>query len=655
MPWIGAVLALLSAREAGRALLLERLDRGIAVDARSLLEAWRKDPGSARWKGGDPLAEVASDHRLQTYFEIRRPDGRILSKSPLLAGADLPRALGGEGEGWYHDLYRHRMRWVSIVGPDSAAPVELVCARDYRGWKEQCADLDLWGALGLLAAGATALVAWRLARRRSVRVSRANWSLRNRIVAGSALVAGVVLGAASWVTYGIVERGWVGQMDQALESRARGTAALCRREDGIWHFDGAHLDSTSFRDPKSLQYFQVRDTSGAEVGRSASLGHLEFAPEEADAAPRFGWFHPTFLHRTRYVLLRVSLPGGAVDVWFGQDYRAMKARLRELQWILAGVWAGSSAAIALLLFFVVGLLLRPLRRMAQRLEEVDENHLGKVAGTDGAPREIRVLVDALDSALARLDTAFERERTLVADLAHEIRTPLAGLRAILEVDRTDSVSRPAESLERCLEIVLQMQSLVDSLLALARVEGGQTRAEPVSVGLRGIVDDAVFRSVPEGPEVRLSVGEELSVVADAQWLSVVLRNLLENAVEHAGPGGWIEIAAGTVGGSVRLRVRNPGCRIAPADASKVFDRFWSGDRSRSRIPVHAGLGLALCRGLVHRMGGAVRAAVEDQGVFRAEVDLPAGDDSSSLQLPPTPAQQARNGSNNPPFDVFSPA
>lgn len=571
-------------------------------------------------------------HSGQTYFEIRSPSGTVLARSPLLGRAHWPDLAPGalEHVEWYHDFYLNRMRWIARRLDSAGTGIQVFYARDHGELKQRDEDLDeTLVFLGLALVGGIALVPVLkgLLRRRTER-GKPPPSMVGRLLVGSIAISGVILSLAGWATYAVVEHGWLAQMDQALENRALGLAALCSKVDGNWRFEGSHLENSVFQDPKSMQYFEARDDQGREIGRSVSLGHLAFpAVELTPGQRRFDWFHPGYLHKTRFVAIRLPGAGQGLTVFFGQDYRDMKSKLRDLREILAGIWIASEILLSGLLGLLVHLSIAPLRKIAQGLESVDELHLGFHAV--GAPREVRPLVDALSAALGRLDKAFERERALVADLAHEIRTPMAGIRTTLEVGVGDDEEHARLAMTAALSILARMQVLMDSLLSLARLEGGHvpsvSRKNDLAPLVLEVVEDWRGTCAERGVDLRLDLAPGLPSISNPEWCRVILRNLMDNAVAHAVEASWIALGSESNSGRVRIRISNDGSRLDTSDAAKVFDRFWRKDDARTHEGNHAGLGLALCRQLATRMGGGIEATVPRNGEFQVELDLPMAD------------------------------
>lgn len=618
-------------RELFHRIWLRELDSSLLRDAENVGRTWQQTRSVTCCPPVEAPAGTSHGHSGQTYFEIRSSTGRVLARSPLLGKARWPDMASDSllRFAWYHDFYLHRMRYVAMrLDPSGTDPSTVYFARDHGELEQRYRDLDAllltFGAL--LAGGGAFLPIGRMLSRRKGAKGGAPSSILARLLTGSVLISSAILSLAGWATYAVVERGWLVQMDQALENRALGLAALCSNVDGNWRFEGSHLENSMFQDPKSMQYFEARDEKGRRIGRSASLGHLSFPSVAlAPGERRFDWFHPGFLHKTRYVAISLAGSDRGLTVYFGQDYRDMKAKLRDLRNLLVGIWIASEILLCALLAILVHLSLAPLRRIAKRLESIDEEHL-KGFESDGAPSEVRPLVEALSETLSRLDKAFKRERTLVADLAHEIRTPMAGIRTTLEVGVGDDEEHARLAMAASLSILSRMQSLMDALLSLARLEDGQIPSSAVPMDLAPLLGEEVdaWRGKCEqgGVELRTELAPALPSISNPEWCRVILRNLLDNAVAHTHGGTWIALRSEMAPDRVRIQVSNDGSRLETSDAAKVFDRFWRKDDSRNHAGNHAGLGLALCRELAMRMGGTMTACVPEPGEFRIEIVLP---------------------------------
>jgi signal transduction histidine kinase len=232
-------------------------------------------------------------------------------------------------------------------------------------------------------------------------------------------------------------------------------------------------------------------------------------------------------------------------------------------------------------------------------------------------------------AQEELETALEREHTFAADVAHELRTPLAGIRSTIDVALTcdHQVDQCRESLRDCSEIVAKMQSLVGNLLMLARLDGKQPTFRQEQVVLADVVR-ACWRPLrqraeAQGQTFENHVGDDQVIVTDPDSVAIVFANVLENSVEYADPGGriWVTGEWGP-GGSAHVTVANTGCQLTPQQARMAFRQFWRADGARDGGGRHTGLGLALVRRLTTTLGGDASAEATEDGVFTVHIVLP---------------------------------
>ena len=206
--------------------------------------------------------------------------------------------------------------------------------------------------------------------------------------------------------------------------------------------------------------------------------------------------------------------------------------------------------------------------------------------------------------LDRLEASRSRQRTFVADAAHELRSPLASMRTQIEV-----AERRGEGTPLMVDVqaeVTRMASLVEDLLVLARLDSDTPR-EPRLVDLGPVVSDVVRRHAGARVPVTADVDPDLQVLGHRDELSRVLGNLVDNAVRHADTG--VRVSAEARGGNVDVTVTDDGAGIPEPDRQKVLDRFTRLDDARDRDAGGSGLGLAIVRELVQRSGGSL--ALED--------------------------------------------
>ena len=283
-----------------------------------------------------------------------------------------------------------------------------------------------------------------------------------------------------------------------------------------------------------------------------------------------------------------------------RDAQARRAALRNLV-PLAVVVPG----LMLLAWAVVARALRPLDSLAARLRERDPGALSPI-GTQGLPRELVPMVGALDALLARLGDTLAMQRAFIADAAHELRTPVAALRLQVQVLRRSRT--PAEqaarvdalegSVERASRLVAQLLTLARSARPAGQVDG--------EVDIAAICREAAAAVLPVADLAGATIEAELpessagcDVAGDPAQLEALVRNLLENAIRHAG-GGPVRLSLREEGANVVIVVSDRGPGIPVAERERVFDRF---HRLRGAAPEGSGLGLAIVRSVARGHGG----------------------------------------------------
>jgi signal transduction histidine kinase len=242
-------------------------------------------------------------------------------------------------------------------------------------------------------------------------------------------------------------------------------------------------------------------------------------------------------------------------------------------------------------------------------------------GLAGPRDEIKQLADTFDDMLERLDRSFDGQRRFVANASHELRTPLAINRALVEV----AVTRPGASPdarqlgETLLAVNARHERLIDGLLTLADSENLVTERSTVDL------QDMATHVLDQSASPSISVRRELAaapVEGDPILLERLVHNLVENAVRHNEPDGWLSVTTGVVDGRATLTVTNTGALVAPYDIGTIFEPFrrLSGDRVRSDRGF--GLGLSIVRAVARAHGGEVSAAPRTGGGLTVTVRLP---------------------------------
>ncbi|MBJ7357745.1 HAMP domain-containing sensor histidine kinase [Nocardioides sp.] len=279
----------------------------------------------------------------------------------------------------------------------------------------------------------------------------------------------------------------------------------------------------------------------------------------------------------------------------------------------------ASGTVALLVALTVGAAIgrwsEALRRDARRLDA----HGSYVGGHRG-PSELQALSEELARTSERLEESRLREarleasrRELVSWVSHDLRTPLAGMRAMTEALEDGLAEDPQRYHRQIRAEVDRMVQMVDDLFELSRIHSGVLTMTPEPVALHDVVSEAIAGADPvaRARSVRLGgrVEDGVEVVADAVGLSRVMTNLLMNAIRHTPADGTVEIEARAVADGVELSVTDQCGGISEEDMHRVFDVAWRGAAARTpdeRTGAGAGLGLAIVKGIVEAHRGVVR-------------------------------------------------
>ncbi len=316
---------------------------------------------------------------------------------------------------------------------------------------------------------------------------------------------------------------------------------------------------------------------------------------------------------------------GPLEQWF----------VGRLQWWLV-VGAVLAGALGLLLGAVLSRsLTAPLRRLSEAAHAVAARDFSRQVREEGS-RELADVARAFNQMTAALAESERQRQNMVADVAHELRTPLSVLQGNLQAILDDVYPLDKEEIARLFEETRLLNRLVDDLRELALADAGQLRLnlQPVEVlsVAEGTLSSMALLAEEQGVELAVRVPAGLPAVqADPDRLAQVLRNLLVNALRHTPAGGSVVVRAARRGEAVEIAVADTGEGIAPEDLPHVFERFWRTDPARTRDrrwSGSAGLGLAVAQSLVEAQGGRIWAesAPGKGSTFYFTVPLaPAGD------------------------------
>jgi signal transduction histidine kinase len=274
-----------------------------------------------------------------------------------------------------------------------------------------------------------------------------------------------------------------------------------------------------------------------------------------------------------------------------------------------------AAGVAAFLF--LGKTQRQLNEITTEVAAItDGRSLHRRLGLSEETTDFGDLMTTLNAMISRLETSFAGLRRFTADASHELKTPLAVLRADVEraMMETSSQNERMIALEEALQEVRRMSDLVESLLTLARADEGRfdLHREPVELQplVQEVYETALILGEAQGVTVNLPFTADVVVMADRTRLRQLFLNLVTNAIKYTPAGGKVELGVGRHPDNVTFAVRDTGIGISAADFPHIFERFWRADRVRSRMSERGGfgLGLAISQWIAQAHGGTLTAS-----------------------------------------------
>ena len=457
----------------------------------------------------------------------------------------------------------------------------------------------------------------------------------------------ILLGAAGAGLYAYVRGALIRQFDESLAARAKMLSALLHPSDGgKVEFDFSDNTMPEFGWFTSPEYFELWTESGAEVERSESLQKADLKVPSGGTASLKYW--------------DMALPDGragrAVALWVsavpdsdeeGSDngqkaaasgpaarYLLVVARSREnLDHTLTTIGAAGIGGVGILAL-AFGILvpwlivrnLRPLDTIASQANRIDATALGTRFPVETMPAELQPICGRLNDSLARLQGAFERERRFSADVAHELRTPIAELRLLSELALKfpKDGSEASRSFRDALDISRQMEAIVETLLEMMAGEA-PAAADMEATDLAAVVRQSWRALEPQAAvkraSLKLSGAEQAPVSTNRPIVGRIFANLLSNAVEYSPAEAAIEWHQEAYPDRVVVTLTNPAGHLEEADLPHLAEPFWRKDAARTGSR-HAGLGLALVACYAQRLNIKVRWALPRAGEFRAVLEFP---------------------------------
>ena len=293
----------------------------------------------------------------------------------------------------------------------------------------------------------------------------------------------------------------------------------------------------------------------------------------------------------------------------------------------------TAAVLALVAWRMTRRALAPLNELAATAERIHANNLNERLPANAGQDEVGRLTAIFNDMMARLEDSFRRVKDFTLHASHELKTPLAIMRAELETALHAPDISPAqrEMFGNQLDEVQRLTHIVEGLTFLAKADAGQLRVaeEPVPLGelVRDCLADAEMLARPAQLTVKLTACEEVSVRGDRHRLRQLLLNLAENAIKYNQPGGSVTFSLTRRNGTAELTITNTGPGIPPELLPRVFDRFFRADPARTRETEGCGLGLSIVRWIVSAHRGEIAITSELNRATTVTVRLPAAEGS----------------------------
>lgn len=457
-------------------------------------------------------------------------------------------------------------------------------------------------------------------------------SFKVRLTLWYAVVMAVAVGIFSFVAYEIVEHRLAAELDRQLRIDFDLVEAQLEKDASgriRWTVHGAHGDEGFAR---LAAWFEVWSEDGRLLLRHWPV------PESAVRSPltapagsglRFyeaeleSDFHVRVMERPA----RVQETGVVMRLF--RDETEMRRTLGEMIEVFV-----IALPIAILLASIGGYLvarrsLRPVAAMAAQAQKITSESLSARLPNPNPQDEFGRLATVFNDTLGRLESSFAELKRFTADASHELRTPLTALRTVGEVGLRGNPDVPAlrETIGSVLEEGQRLDALIDSLLTLARLESGEASLQREIVAVPELIhevhDSLAILAAEKHQRVELNAPAGLTVVADRILLRQALLNIAHNAIRHSPKNGRVSIQASNDRAHVVIQIADEGDGIAPEHQSRIFERFYRVNKARSRADGGYGLGLAIAKWSIERLGGRIELESAVGVGSRFRVVLPA--------------------------------
>ncbi len=458
-------------------------------------------------------------------------------------------------------------------------------------------------------------------------------SIRRRLLLGTVLAVALSSAVASGAAWFSVRAHLIAAADTDLRADAERLLSQLRQRGDELHWAGMGMGNATAASPEGWwvvvdERGSVRLSSpgGAAIaqtangpttmpdGRPGRIGHATGTVTAVGGRGRWG----------------SEAPGGnnTLTCRVAKADTALQGTLSAVAWALGTATAVAAILAGFAALVLVRTVIRPVDRIAQAIAASRPEDERIAVEADSVPCELRGMVERADAFLAAAHDLLQRERRTAGNIAHELRTPLAGLAATIDhaLARERDGAEYRQALARSRAVVTDTIHMVERLLLLTRLESGREPARRENIKIRAALMAALAGVSAEARQRGIVLPEVSGISAqqaagDPDHLGLVLRNLLDNAVSHAVDGSAVTVTFEQHAADVVLRIANPAPTLSPDQVAQLAEPFFRGDGGRGATGRHAGLGLALCRRLASLNGWDI-ACTSEAGVFTSLVRMP---------------------------------
>lgn len=434
-----------------------------------------------------------------------------------------------------------------------------------------------------------------------------HWSLRAKLTVWSAVVAGVAVLICGVGTALFLHHEQIEDLDQMIAHEAR----LFFREYHAHaeHMDWKHSDGIASFFPLAdeTRYIEIVDQGRHSLFRSSNL--------KTDSLARFPRGNQTIVVENDPVRLGI-FKDGPLTLYLAADLDEIDADTTEVVTALAIGLPSLLALVALGGWWLARTALAPVQEITAAAEKITADRLDRRLPIPVTHGEIGRLAVVLNETFDRLEHSFQQAMRFSADASHELKTPLAVLRASIEdlMESSSLSEHDRNAISELLEQTRRLSSITQGLLLLSRADAGQLRLDPANTDISSLitscVDDAHIMAESRQITVEAEIPAPWQANVDAARLEQILLNLLDNALKYNRDSGTVRLHADSVGDQIRIRVENTGPGVPPDHSPHLFKRFYRGDE-KSDAP-GCGLGLSLSRELARAHGGDVTFVKSDE-------------------------------------------